>query len=76
MLGTLLDWFGKDLNLANACIRPLNPFLMIAIIALPVPLVLGLLWPGHARSTRVAGFVYAGAHVLLAAVALVVGLGE
>ena len=56
--------------------RPLNPFLMIAIIAVPVPLVLGLLWPGHARSTRQAGFVYAGAHVLLAVIGEVVGLVE
>ncbi len=54
--------------------RPLNPLLMIAIIAVPVPLVLGLLWPGHARSTRQAGFVYAGAHVVMAVVAVVVGL--
>lgn len=56
--------------------RHLNPFLSIAIVAVPVVFVWGLLWPGHARSTRRAGFVYAGAHVMLAVIGVLAGLVE
>ena len=71
--------------------RHLNPFLAIAIVAVPVVFVWGLLWPGSFDMLRRAmlgrrgglpfdrlrrAFVYAGAHVMVAVIGVLVGWVE
>ena len=53
--------------------RHVSPLLAIAIIAVPLVFVWVLLLPGFARSTRRAGFVFAGANVLVAVIYAVFG---
>ena len=53
--------------------RRVSPLLATAIIAVPLVFVWLLLLPGFARSTRQAGFVFAGAHVVVAVIYAVFG---
>lgn len=52
--------------------RPLNLFLVFAILAVPLLFVWLLLLPGYARSTRSAAFLYAFAFPILWVVSLAV----
>ena len=56
--------------MANAAeARPINPLLMLGLIALPLVFVWVLFLPGYARSTRVAVFIYALFPAVLVAIA-------